>query len=507
MTKSLSRTSLILLTLALGLGTFIQILDLSIANVSISAIAGDLDVSVNEGTWVITSFAISNAIVLALTGWLSVRFGNVRLFIWSTALFSLMSWLCGLSWSLSTLVFFRVLQGASAGVLIPISQTLLMLHYPQDKKGLALGFWAMIVVLAPIIGPIIGGYITEKYGWPWIFYINVPIGFFSGWLAWKIIGEEMDEIHHQNIDIVGLILLILAIGGLQILLDKGTELGWLNSQLIRFLLILSGLSFLFFIMWNPFSQHPIINFALFRDRSFVLSTFLASLGFLLFFGTNVLLPLWLQTQMNYTPFWAGIAVMPVGFIPLFFSPFVGHIVGRIDPRLMTTFSFLCFSLTFFYFSSLTPSVTLQHIMFLRFIQGLALAFFFIPLITVALAWIPKEHLADASGVFNFIRLVAGGGVGTALCITLWNQRTNFHFLRITESLSDQSLNQLRSFIPNDLSDQVLPIMKTMIAKQASLLAINDIFWLAAWIFLLSIPIAWVSKPAMQKLYPNNQGFD
>lgn len=489
--------SLFLLTIALGLGTFIQILDSSIANVSISYISGDLAVSVNQGTWVITSFAISNAIVLALTGWLSDQIGQVKLFVWSTFLFSITSWLCGLAWNLPVLIFFRILQGASAGALIPISQSLLLINYPQDKKGTALGFWGMVVIVAPILGPVIGGYITYNYRWPWIFYINIPIGFLSSWMAWYLLRDRETEVKHHPIDFIGLLLLIIGVSCLQIFLDKGNELDWLKSPAIRTLLVIWTVSFIYFIAWNFYSLHPVIDFTLFTDRNFVIGTLLSAIAFLMFFGSAVLLPLWLETQMNYTAFWAGIAVMPIGIIPLFLSTYVGRNVTRFDPRWMATFSFICFSGTFFWFSNLNTDVDLYHIMLPRFVQGLGVAFFFIPLLTIALSSIPNYCLASASGVFNFIRLVAGGGIGTALYVTIWDRREVYHHARLAESVT----------VYNPLTNQFYGMMEdlgitghtanavadSILSGQSYLLAVNDVFWLSGWTFLMLIPFVWLSK--------------
>ncbi|WP_068471340.1 DHA2 family efflux MFS transporter permease subunit [Candidatus Protochlamydia phocaeensis] len=486
---------LILLTLSLGLGTFIQVLDSSIANVSISHIAGDLAVSPNEGTWVITSFAISNGIILAITGWLAERFGGIKLFVWSTTLFSITSWLCGLAWNLPLLVFFRILQGASAGALIPLSQALLLTNYPEERKGVALGFWSMIVIVAPILGPIVGGYITDNYGWPWIFYINIPIGFFSAWLTWFLIGQRHEKTTKRPIDFIAFALLTIAISTLQIFLDKGEELDWFSSNFICVLITTSIIAFTFFIPWNAYSEHPIMNFSYFRHRTFTIGTILGALGFLMFFGSNVLLPLWLETQMNYTAFWSGVAVMPVGILPLFLSSFVGKFVTRVDPRWMSTFSFLMFSITFFWFSVLTPDISLFELMHPRFLQGLGLSFFFIPLVTISLSAIPNPELAGASGVFNFVRLIAGGGFGTALYVTLWDRREIFHHSRLTEitTIYNPLTTQFYRHLDTTLGTSEAVnhnILEGLITQQAYLLAVNDVFYLTGWTFLLCIPLIW-----------------
>ena len=256
--KALTGSALALATLALALGTFMQVLDTSIANVSIPAIAGDLAASPNQGTWIITSFAVSNAIMLPITGWLARRVGEVRLFATAAALFTVASWACGLATSLPMLIFFRVVQGAVAGPMIPLSQSLLLANYPDDKKGMALALWSMTVIVAPILGPILGGWITDNISWPWIFYINIPVGFFSAFLTWQLLKHRESPITRQPIDIVGLVLLIVGIGSLQILLDKGNELDWFSSSFIAMLAAVSAVTLSFFIAWELKGKYPAI---------------------------------------------------------------------------------------------------------------------------------------------------------------------------------------------------------------------------------------------------------
>jgi DHA2 family multidrug resistance protein len=330
MNKSpLSALSLVVLTFALGLGTFIQILDTSIANVAIPYISGDLAVSPQQGTWVITSFAVSNAIVLPLTGWLAGRFGGVKFFIYSTSLFSLASFLCGIAPTFHALVFFRVIQGAVAGSLIPLSQSLLLTYFPEERKGLALGFWSMVVVVAPVLGPVLGGWITDNYGWPWIFYINIPLGLLSAFLTWNILGGRDNVRDRTPIDVVGLCFLVIGVGAFQIFLDKGNELDWFGSNFIITLAILAVVFLTLFTAWSINTDYPVVNFSFFKDLNFLISTVLSALVYLVFFGTTVLIPLWLQTQQGYTAFMAGVAVMPIGLIPIFVSPILGQVLNLI----------------------------------------------------------------------------------------------------------------------------------------------------------------------------------
>lgn len=505
----LSGMSLVVLTIALGLGTFIQILDTSIANVAIPQISGDLGVSPQQGTWVITSFAVSNAIVLPLTGWLAARFGGVKLFIWSTALFSLASFLCGISPSFPLLVFFRVVQGAVAGSLIPLSQSLLLTHFPEERKGLALGFWSMVVVVAPVLGPVLGGWITDNYGWPWIFYINIPIGFLSAFLTWDILNGRDNEKENNPIDVVGLIFLIVGVGAFQIFLDKGNELDWFESNVIIALAVAAVMFLTLFTAWSVNTDYPVVNFSFFKDRNFLISTVLSALVYLVFFGTTVLIPLWLQTQQGYTAFMAGVAVMPIGLIPIFLSPILGQVLNLVSLRWVAAISFAVFAYTSFWFSGFTTDVSLRQIMLPRFIQGIGVALFFLPLLTLALSRIDNRYLASASGVYNFIRLVIGGGAGTAIYVTFWSRREILHHSDIAETI-----NPLRT-VSNQAFDTLGTIglegqpakefVDRLVENQAYLLAFNDLMWISGWMLVLLIPFLWICKEPQGKKVPVHAG--
>src|SRR5579885_273422 len=310
----LKGSRLILLTLSLSLGIFMNVLDVSIANVAIPTIAGDLAVSPDNGTWVITSFAVSQAIMLPLTGWLARRFGEIRLYVLSTILFTLASVLCGLSVNLPMLIIFRVIQGAVSGPMIPLSQSILLANYPDEKKGFATGVWAMTAVVGPIFGPIMGGWITDNYTWPWIFYINLPVGIFSAVFTWITLTGRETKTVKTSIDIVGLMLLIIGVGCLQVLLDKGNDLDWFHSNLILALTIISTIALSFLVVWELTDKTPIIDLTLFTGRNFTIGTIALTLGYFVYFSNVVIFPLWLQTQMGYTPTWAGLAAATVGIM-------------------------------------------------------------------------------------------------------------------------------------------------------------------------------------------------
>lgn len=488
---------LFFLTISLSLGIFMNVLDVSIANVAIPTIAGDLAVSPDEGTWVITSFAVSQAIMLPITGWLARQFGEVRLYLISTALFTLTSVLCGLSFDLPMLIFFRVIQGAVSGPMIPLSQSILLNNYPPEKRGLATGVWAMTAVVGPIAGPILGGVITDNYSWPWIFYINLPVGIFSVLVTAILLQDRETKIIKSRVDIIGLILLIIGIGCLQILLDKGNDLDWLNSNFILTLSIISFIALSFLVVWELTDKSPIIDLTLFGCRNFCIGTIALTLGFMVYFGNVVIFPLWLQTQMGYTPTWAGFAIAPVGILPVLLTPFVGNYMHRFDLRVIISLGFIVFAITSFWSAGFYTDVGFWQIIQPRFVQGLALSFFFTPLIAVILSGLAPERLASALGLSNFFRIL-GGSFGTSISVTLWERRESFHHSRLVNYINDfnpvsmQTLTKLQELGLTGLSKYAQLVR--VITNQAFMLATNDIFWLSGWIFICLLIIIWLTKP-------------
>lgn len=483
-------------TLALSLATFMNVLDSSIANVSLPAIAGDLGVSTGQGTWVITSFGVANAISVPLTGWLTRRFGAVRLFTASVLLFVLASWLCGFAHSLEMLVACRVLQGLVAGPMIPLSQTLLLSSYPPAKSGTALALWGMTTLVAPVVGPLLGGWITDNISWPWIFYINVPVGLLAAFLTWSIYRERETPTAKLPIDGVGLALLVIWVGALQIMLDKGKELDWFASGEIQLLGVTALVGFVFFLIWELTEEHPVVELRLFARRNFLFGVLTLSLAYGLFFGNVVLLPLWLQQWMGYTATDAGLALAPVGLLAILLSPVVGKNVTRLDPRIMGSFAFLMFALVLGMRSQFTPQTDLGAIMTPTVLQGAALAFFFIPLSALTLSGIGPESIAAAAGLSNFVRIVAGA-MGTSVATTIWESRATLHHHHLVERLGqadgivDEALLRLRS---GGLSlEQSLAQLNRMIDQQAFTRAADDIFLGSALCFLVMIGMIWLTR--------------
>ncbi len=484
-------------TLALALATFMIVLDSSIANVSIPAISGDLGVSPTQGTWVITSFAVSNAISIPLTGWLTQRFGQVRLFIYSILLFVLASWLCGFAPNIESLIAFRVLQGAVSGPIIPLSQSLLLSSYPKSKAGTALALWAMTTLVAPVMGPLLGGWITDHINWSWIFYINIPVGIFAVSVTWSIYQHRESVIHKLPIDKVGLFLLIVWVGAMQIMMDKGKELDWFASTQIVILAVVAVVGCAFFVIWELTDQHPVVDLRLFTRRNFWTSTVALSLGYGVFFGNVVLLPLWLQQYMGYTATDAGVILAPVGVMAIILSPFVGKSITKIDPRLLTTFSFLVFALVLWMRSRFNVNADQITILIPTVIQGVAMAFFFIPLVSLSLSGLTPDRIPAASGLSNFARITAGA-FGTSISTTIWENRAAMHHAHLTEkvNLADDAMTAtmatLRATGLNN--DQALAVINRSVDQQAYMLSANDIFYASSIIFIILIGVIWFARP-------------
>jgi DHA2 family multidrug resistance protein len=491
-------------SVALALATFMNVLDTSIANVSIPAIAGDLGVSPDQGTWVITSFAVANAISLPLTGWLTRRFGQVRLFTWSIALFVAASFLCALAPTIGLLIFFRVLQGAVAGPMIPLSQSLLIASFPKSKSGAALSVWAITTLVAPVVGPLLGGWITDNISWPWIFYINVPVGLAAGIATWLIYRKRETPTVKVPIDGVGLGLLVIWVGALQVMLDQGKDLDWFNSPQIVALAITAAVALFVFLVWELTERHPIVDLSLFRRRNFWTATLAMALAYGAFFGNTVLLPLWLQQNMGYTATLAGVVLAPVGILAIALTPVVARAMRRIDPRKISTLAFLVFALVLWMRSRFSTDTTFATLLVPTLIQGIAMACFFVPLITLSLSGLPPERIPAASGLFNFARITAGS-FGTSIVTTLWDRRATLHHARLIEHLTATDPVTAQSLANAQAGgvglDQTVPLLNRLVDTQAFMLSANDIFYASAVLFLLLVGVIWLARPAPRAAAP------
>ncbi|WP_447773859.1 DHA2 family efflux MFS transporter permease subunit [Variovorax boronicumulans] len=484
-------------TVALSAATFMNVLDSSIANVSLPAISGDLGVSTTQGTWVITSFAVANAIAVPLTGFMTQRFGQVRLFMASVILFMIASLLCGLAPNMTTLILFRALQGFVAGPMIPLSQTLLLSSYPRAKAGLAMAMWSMTTLVAPVMGPLLGGWITDNISWPWIFYINIPVGIVAAAITWTLYHKRESKTHKVPIDAIGLALLVLWVGSMQLMLDKGKELDWFHSAEIVTMAVVAVVGFAFFLVWELTDKHPVVDLSLFKRRNFWSGAVATAIAYGLFFGNVVLLPLWLQQWMGYTATQAGMIMAPVGMLAIFFSPVVGLTVAKIDPRRYATFSFLVFALVLWMRSNFNTQADFVTIIIPTIIQGIAMAFFFIPLVTITLSGLTPDRIPAASGLSNFLRITAGA-MGTSIATTLWDSRAALHHAQLVESVNpgnSAATSAIAGLTSSGFStEQVLGQINRLVDQQAFMLATNDIFYASAVLFLLLIPLVWLARP-------------
>ncbi len=493
----LSGGALALLTLGLALGTFMEVLDTSIANVALPTIAGNLGVATSQGTWVISSYSIASAIAVPLTGWLARRVGEVQLFISSVLLFTLFSILCGVAPNFESLIVFRLMQGLVSGPMIPLSQTILLRSYPPDKQGLALGLWAMTVIVAPICGPLLGGWITDNYTWPWIFLINAPVGLFSACTCFILLRGQETATVKQRIDAVGLALLVIGIGSLQMMLDLGKDHDWFHSNFIVILAITAAVSLTFMLVWELTEKAPIIDLSLFKRRNFWLGTLIISLGYMTFFSSAVIFPLWLQTVMDYPSQQAGFATALIGVFALFLSPIIGRNLHKMNLRAVACCGFLVFATTAYINSKFTLDMAFSHMVWPRLIQGIGIACFFVPMTTITLSGIEPAQMASAAGLTSFFRTLSGA-IGTALSATFWENDAIYHHARLSESITPYSapttafLSQLNA---QGLTGQAaVANIDQLITQQAYMMATNDFFWFSSLAFVALAIVVWLTRP-------------
>ena len=480
--------------LALALGTFMQVLDGTIANVALPTIAGDLGVSSDSGTWIITSFACANGVTVPLTGWLMSRFGVVRTFLVAVLAFTAASFLCAVAWSLPSLVVFRILQGACSGPLIPGSQALLIAIFPADRRSTALAVWAVTTLVGPVVGPVLGGYISDNYHWGWIFLINVPVGLVVALLAWRgLAGRETPQ-QKLPVDVVGLLLLVVWVFSLQTMLDLGKDRDWFNDSLIVGLAICAAIGFASWIIWEMTERAPAVDLSLFARRNFALSAIVICLGYGVFFANNLLLPLWLQEYNGYTATWAGLVSAPSGVLAIVATMVVTRF--RADPRIYATACFLLYAASYWLRSGYTPDATFWTLTFPLLLQGMAMSMFFVQLTTISFDGLPPEKLPSASGIANFARIIAGS-FAASIAATFWDRREALHQAHLTESATAFSpsyqgtLERLHDLGAG--SAQAAGVVMREVTTQAYLLSSLDIFRLSAWLSLALIPIVWLCK--------------
>ena len=491
----LTGTRLGVIALALAVGTFMVVLDSTIANVSLPTIAGNIGVASDESTWVITAFAVAQGIAVPLTGWLMGRFGVVRVFCTSVFLFTVASFLCGVAWSLQSLIAFRVMQGAVSAPMMPGSQALLISVFPPHKRATALGLWSMTTLVAPIMGPVLGGYISDNYHWSWIFLINVPVGLVCAGVCWTGLKSRETPTRKLPIDTVGLILLVIWVGSLQVMLDLGKNADWFASTRIVVLAIVAAIGFVAWVIWELTDANPTVDLRLFRQRNFAFGNIAFALGYAVFFANILILPLWLQTQMGYTASWAGLVAAPGGFVAVLLTPFIARASGKIDVRWLATTALVAFAISYWMRSGLTTGADLWSLIAPQLVNGIATGCFFLSMVTICLDRLPPERLPSATGLSNFSRIVAGS-FAASVVTTAWDRREALHQSRIAEAVGQgvplqMAMDQLgRTGLSTAQSAGALTRQMT---GQAYLLASTDLFWLSSVLCAGLVVLVWLTR--------------
>lgn len=479
---------------ALALANFVVVLDTTVANVSVPHIAGGLAVSPSQGTWAITSYAVADAISVPLTGWLAARFGSVRTFLSCLVGFGIFSLLCGLSQSLSMLVAFRILQGLSGGPMMPLSQTLLMRIFPKDRQAAALGIWAGTTTAAPILGPILGGLLSDNWTWPWIFFINLPVVALCLFGVSQLVAPFETRAVRMRIDVVGLLLLVLFVGALQLMLDTGREYDWFESRWIVGLAVVAAIAFAVFLIWELTEEQPIVDVSVFRFRGFTAGTLAVSLGFGAFFAQVVLTPLWLQQIVGYTATNAGYVVAWVGLFAVALSPVAARLADRMDVRITVTGGILWMLVTTLLRAQWSADVGYWTLAIPHLLQGAGMPFFFIGLTALALGSVPPEKMVAAAGLMSFMRTLSGA-IGTALASTLWDSASANARGNLVPALNGAA-DTMAALEGQGLgAEQARAAVDRMVEVQASTLGALDVYLTAAAVFLASAAAVWLApKP-------------
>ena len=485
--------------------TFLEVLDTTVVNVSLPHIAGSLSATPEEATWTLTSYLVANAIVLPLTGWLSGYFGRKRLLMLAVSGFTISSFLCGIAPSLGFLVVLRLLQGLTGGVLQPMSQAIMLEAFPVEQRGKGMAFWGLGIVVAPILGPVLGGWLTDNYSWRWVFYINIPIGIASLIMTRTFIFDPPYlRRPRTRVDAVGIGLLVLGIGALQFVLDKGQQVDWFDSPMIVTLTVISGAALLSFIIHAMRATNPVLDLSVLKDRTFATGvTLMTVLGFVLF-GSLVMLPLFLQTVLGYPSFQAGTAMAPRGFGAFLAMPLVGYLIGKLDPRKMVMGGLLVAGSTLFMLSSINLQAGYWDIFWPQFIQGMSMGLLFVPLSTVSMNYIPRERIGNATSLFSLMRNL-GAGIGIAVVATMVSRRTTAHAAILSEQVHPYSdaarqvfegarslfLSQGSSFTV--ATQQAYAAISGMVHRQAAMIAFIDVTRLLGVIFIAVIPLVFIMK--------------
>ena len=485
--------------------TFMEVLDTTVVNVSLPHIAGNLSATVDEVTWVLTSYLVANAIILPITGWLSNHFGRKRLLMFSVVGFTLSSFLCGVAPTLGMLILFRVMQGACGGALQPLSQAVLLESFPPESRGKAMGFWGLGIVVAPVLGPVLGGWLTDSYSWRWVFYINLPVGILSIIMVQAFVFDPpYIKRSKAGIDYWGIGMLTVWIAALQIAFDKGQELDWFSSHFITILVVISGTFMVAFVIREMMAEHPVVNLRVFRLRSYSAGVFLMTvLGFVLY-GSIVVIPIWLQTFLGYPAVTTGITMAPRGLGSMLGMPIIGMIVARVDPRKMLAGGLALGAYSTWQLAQMNLNIGFWDLFWPQFIQGFGLSMVFVPLTTIAMNPVPREAMGNATSLFNLMRNL-GGSVGIAV-VTMMNTRFSQQYTAILganvaagNTQTSNWFGSLRSLYLANGSGPGLADQKAyasifgLVQQQAAMRAFVDVFQILTVAFVLMIPLTLIMR--------------
>jgi DHA2 family multidrug resistance protein len=490
----LSGAGLWLAAVLLAMANFIAVLDMTIANVSMPDISGALGISTSQGTWVITSYSVAEAIIVPLTGWLAGRFGPVKVFTTAMMLFGACSAFCGLSGSLSMLVAGRVLQGLSGGSLMPLSQTLLMKVFPKERAPAAMALWAMTTLVAPVLGPILGGAICDNLAWPFIFFINVPIALLAAPVIRRMLRGFEEAPVKAPIDLVGLGLLIVFVGALQVMLDLGKDQDWFASGEIRLLAAMAVVGFIAFLIWELTDKNPIVNLRVFRHRGFTAAVFTLALGYGSMFGANVLTPLWLQTYMGYTATWAGMTTAWSGVCAVLMAPVAGALMAKkVDPRRLVFIGLMWIGFVTLLRTGLNNDATYWQIATPLILMGIGLPLFFVPLTALALGSVEPHETAAGAGLQNFLRTMSGA-MSTSLVTTAWENKASYAHAELAGRVHAEAMNGLAPVQLNQL-----------VQSQSVMIATNQLMAVVAMAFVIAAFAIWLSPRPAHAIDPMQAG--
>ena len=494
-----------LIATAVMFATFMEVLDTTVVNVSLPHIAGSLSSTIDEATWALTSYLVANAIILPMTGWLANVFGRKNLLLWATVGFTATSFLCGIAPNLAMLVIFRIMQGATGGVLQPLSQAVLLESFPPHDRGKAMAFWGLGIVVAPILGPVVGGWLTDTYSWRWVFYINLPVGIASIIMTrLYVFDPEYVQAQKRGIDYWGIGLLVVGIGALQYVLDKGQQDDWFSSSLILALAIVSAVSLVALLIHEFFTDDPLIDLRIFKERTYAIGVFMMTIVGFVLYGSMVLLPIMLQTLLGYPSLQAGIAMAPRGLGSFIAMPIVGVLTTKVDVRKLLAAGLLLGGFTMIWLSRLSLDAGFWDIFWPQLLQGSGMALMFVPLTTVAMAAIPRERMGTATSLFNLMRNI-GGSVGIAVTGTMLARERVSYSALLGEHMSPLDVGtravfeQARAAMMaagadvTTATNRAYAVMNGLLVRQATMVAFVNLFLLLGLLFLLLVPLVFIMR--------------